>query len=141
MIKFSSRRNIIYIIQLTIWSSLRSLVKISLKAFYKFNKSQMYTFLVFFGEFSAGFLVHKYQSNFLKTKENKSILSKALLNIYTPKKETEEYKSNKFKIYTILFMASFFDFVEFNIISFYIVKYVNISNNNNFLFLRILIEV
>ena len=75
MIKFTKRRNIFYIIQLVIWSNLRTLIKMLLKLLYNFKKSSLSTILMFFGEFTSGSIVYKYQSKYLRKKENDVILS------------------------------------------------------------------
>ena len=118
MIKFTKRRNIIYIIQLVLWSNLRTLVKILLNLFFDFKKSSLFTILMFFGEFTSGSIVYKYQSKYLRKKENDSIF--ALIKKNNPSFEKNQSKINKMKVYALLFIATFFDFVEFIITTFYI---------------------
>ena len=128
MIKLTKRRNIIYIVQLVIWSNLRLIVKILLSKLYGFSKSPIFTFLMFFGEFSAGSIVYKYQSKYLRKKENVGLFAITrnnrhfFLDIY-------QHKKNKFKIFILLFFAAFLDYIEFAISSFYINKFIFISDS------------
>ena len=119
MIKFTKRRNIFYIIQLVIWSNLRTLIKMLLKLLYNFKKSSLSTILMFFGEFTSGSIVYKYQSKYLRKKENDVILSliKKKNNLSFEKNKS---KPNKLKVFFLLFIATYLDFVEFIIHSFYI---------------------
>ena len=126
MIKFTGRRNILYMIQLAIWSFARMLVKFFLEDTFRFIKSQLFTFLMFMGEFTGGLIVHLYQRKYLKIKENKFLVNQKKNTI-----SIENKKQNKFKIFSLLFMAAFLDFVEFNISSFYVANYMGISYSFN----------
>ena len=125
MIKFTQRRNIFYIIQLVLWSNLRTIVKILLSKLYNFNKSSIYTVLMFFGEFTSGSIVYKYQSKYLRKKENEAII--ALIKKNHPSFEKNQFKINKIKVYILLIIATFLDFVEFIITTFYIKNFNFIS--------------
>ena len=118
MIKFTKRRNIFYIIQLVIWSNLRTLIKMLLKLLYNFKKSSLSTILMFFGEFTSGSIVYKYQSKYLRKKENDVILSMIKKNNLSFEKNKS--KPNKLTVFFLLFIATYLDFVEFIIHSFYI---------------------
>ena len=124
MIKFTGRRNIIYIIQLILWSTLRSIDKDVLSKVFNFSYSSIFTVLMFFGEFSSGSIVYKYQSKYLRRKENSGFIAKIIKNISSNKKRN---KPSKLKIYTLLLFATFFDFVEFIITTFYLQKLTSIS--------------
>ena len=69
MIKIAKRHNIIYIVQLIVWSYLRVLVKNLLGYFYDFKVTSLFCILMFFGEFTSGSIVYKYQSKFLRRNE------------------------------------------------------------------------
>ena len=125
MIKFTGRRNILYMIQLAIWSFARMLVKFFLEDTFRFIKSQLFTFLMFMGEFTGGLIVHLYQRKYLKIKENKFLVNQK------KNSSIENKKQNKFKIFSLLFMSAFLDFVEFNISSFYVANYMGISYSFN----------
>ena len=127
MIKFTQRRNIFYIIQLVLWSNLRAIVKILLSKLYNFNKSSIYTILMFFGEFTSGSIVYKYQSKYLRKKENEALL--ALIKKNHPSFEKNQSKNNKIKVYILLIIATFLDFVEFIITTFYIKNFYFISSS------------
>ena len=131
MIKFSGRRNLRYIIQLTFWSCLRVLIVSLLNIYYHFDKSRIFTFLMFFGEFSSGLIFYKYQSKYLRKKEDKFLIGKTSIKGASAKNKKVENKSSKSKIYILLFFASFLDVVEFNISTYYLKKIKNISTSLN----------
>ena len=74
---------------------------------------------MFSGECLTGIIIVKYQSKYLKGKVKNGLI----IN------QTHTYFSFKkfFKIYGLLFMATFFDFIEFTISALYIKKYIYIS--------------
>ena len=128
MIKLTKRRNIIYIVQIVIWSNLRLITKILLSKLYGFGKSPIFTFLMFFGEFSAGSIVYKYQSKYLRKKENAGIVAKNIYNNHFPL-DIYHHKTNRYKISLLLFFAAFLDYIEFAISTFYINKFIFISDS------------
>ena len=137
MIKFTKRRNIFYIIQLVIWSNLRTLIKMLLKLLYNFKKSSLSTILMFFGEFTSGSIVYKYQSKYLRKKENDVILS--LIKKNNLSFEKNKSKPNKLNVFFLLFIATYLDFVEFIIHSFYIQSFNFISSSLNSRFYSFLV--
>jgi len=137
MIKFTKRRNIFYIIQLVIWSNLRTLIKMLLKLLYNFKKSSLSTILMFFGEFTSGSIVYKYQSKYLRKKENDVILSMIKKNNLSFEKNKS--KPNKLTVFFLLFIATYLDFVEFIIHSFYIQSFNFISSSLNSRFYSFLV--
>ena len=126
MIKITGRRNIIYIIQLIVWSNTRVLVKIFLSLFYDFKKSSLFTLLMFFGEFISGLIVYKYQSKYLRNNDKENLIVKNMRKL-DKTFDKEYYKNNKFKTFILLFFATFFDFVEFMITTYYLSNFKYIS--------------
>ena len=127
MIKITGRHNVIYIIQLVIWSNIRTIDKIILSHLYNFNKSAIFTVLMFLGELTSGALVCKYQSKYLRKKEDDNYINKVRKRSTSLQKYI--YKPNSIKIYILLFFATFLDFVEFIITSFYIKNFSYISSS------------
>ena len=127
MIKITGRHNVIYIIQLVIWSNIRTIDKIILSHLYNFNKSAIFTVLMFLGELTSGALVYKYQSKYLRKKEDDNYINKVRKRSTSIQKYI--YKPNSIKIYILLFFATFLDFVEFIITSFYIKNFSYISSS------------
>jgi hypothetical protein len=80
---------------------------------------------MFFGEFTSGSIVYKYQSKYLRKKENEAII--ALIKKNHPSFEKNQFKINKIKVYILLIIATFLDFVEFIITTFYIKNFNFIS--------------
>ena len=127
MLKISKRHNVIYIIQLIISSVLRTTVKFIIGWKYEFNNSLTYTFLMFLGECLTGIVIYKYQSKYMKQKETiiKALTASSNASSQLEKENVPNFKN--LKIYSLLFMAAFFDFFEFSISALYLKKYKNIS--------------
>ena len=126
MIKFVSRPNLIYILQLIIWNELRKIEKIIMSEVLHFGGSGIFTPLMFFGEFLAGLIIYKYQERFINNKKKLSnfmsiVLIQSPNNISTPDKKT--------KIYLLIFFSSFFDFLEFTLSVSYLAKFNKISSS------------
>ena len=116
MIKLAGRHNIIYIIQLVIWSNIRTIDIILLGYFFNFKASSIFTPLMFFGEFISGAIVYRYQSKYLRNKDNDSLIDRFKMKNLSI--ESVQEKSNKFKVFILLFLASFLDFAEYIITTF-----------------------
>ena len=84
---------------------------------------------MFIGEFSAGLIISRYQKHsFAKKKVIKNSQgSKSLELIQNENKIT--FLENVFKLYLLIFFASFFDFVEFTLSVSYLSKFYNISSS------------
>ena len=126
MIKLAGRHNIIYIIQLVIWSNIRAIDIILLGYFFNFKASSIFTPLMFFGEFTSGAIVYRYQSKYLRNKDNDSLIDRFKMKNLSI--ESVQEKSNKLKVFILLFLASFLDFAEYIITTFYIKKFTYISS-------------
>ena len=121
IIKFTWRRNLIYPIQLLIWSCLRSIDKTLLKYLFSFSKSIIFTMLMFLGEFLAGLILFIYQKRFTKRRKPLIMTQKSL--VLLKKKHKMKASDSKFKIVFLIFILSFFDFVEFIISNSYVPKF------------------
>ncbi len=81
---------------------------------------------MFIGEFISGLVIYLYQKKFLKKKKN-IILSKTITL-----RESPDYilpSDSLFKIYFLIFMASFFDWIQFMIWTAYVPKYITVSGS------------
>ena len=125
MIKFTLRYNLIYILQLIIWNLLRKIEKTVVSSVLNFDKSIIFTLLMFLGELIMGFAIYSYQLNFLRKNNNKPSKFMSITLIQSSNELVPP--DSKYKIYFLLFFASFFDFVEFTISIFYLPKYFDIS--------------
>ena len=66
MIKLTLRKNLIYIIQLSIYYYIRRIDYIIIKQLYPFKDSLIFAFLMHLGEFFGGLASYLYQNTFLK---------------------------------------------------------------------------
>ena len=126
MIKIALRRNLIYPLQLIIWNLIRKLETILVGNLFNFSNSLIYTPLMFIGEFISGLGIYLYQKKFLK-KKKRAILYKTL-----SLRESPDYimpRDRKYKIYFLIFMASFFDWIQFMIWTVYVPRYINVSGS------------
>ena len=132
MIKFVSRPNIIYLIQLIIWSELRKVEVIIIKEVFHFGPSSFFTLLMFTGEFLGGLISFRYlKSSFAKKKVKKVISNpKSSMSIELIQNEKPIiFRENIYKLYFLIFCCSFFDFVEFTLSVPYLSKFYNLSDS------------
>ena len=117
MIKWSYRRNIIYLIFLFVYYYLRKITSIIMNQVFKFNNSLLFTFLMVLGEIFGGLSLYIYQEKFISKNNTKFQHFKFSLI-------TNEFKmkpiDGKVKIYILIFFASFFDFIEYVISDFFV---------------------
>ena len=62
-IRFDWRRNLIYPIQLLIWTFLRKVDVILLDSLFGFSRSLLFTLIMFLGEFFAGLILYIHQKD------------------------------------------------------------------------------
>ena len=124
IIKFAWRHNLIYPIQLLIWTFLRKIDTILLDNLFGFSISILFTLLMFLGELFGGLILYFYHRYSMKNKEKKK------------KKQIFYYKRNKIKgadsiikIICLLFLSSFFDFIEFILSTYFVPKFLNSSGS------------
>ena len=72
-IHISIRRNLLYLVNLIIFYYLRKVDLIIINSKYNFNDSLIFTLLMFFGEFFAGFAIQLYQTFFINEENNSNI--------------------------------------------------------------------
>ena len=118
MIKIRTRYNLLYPLMLFVFSFLREVDSIFISRL-KFNDSLLLTFLMFLAEFIAGLLIFSYNLSFFKERK-KSTYNKIKL---IQAKEEMKRPDSRLKIYFLIFMAAYFDFIEFIITTIYISKY------------------
>lgn len=127
MIKFSTRGNIKFPLQLLLWNILRKFESSLISYFLGFDNSLIFTPLMFLGEFSAGLIIYLYQKKFLqKQKNSEKIKNKSITLIVT-----EQYLKaidSKTKIFFLIFNSALFDFVQFGL-SLYTPKFVNVTGS------------
>ena len=125
MIKFALRNNLKYPLELLIFNVIRDTESQLIDYFFNFD-SLIYMSLMFLGEFFFGVIIYLYQTSFLnKNKGRKSIRYKSI-TLITNKGNLA--KDSKTKIIFLVFIAGFFDFVQF-MISLYTPKFLYISGS------------
>jgi len=128
MIKFVSRPNLIYILQLIIWNELRKVEKIIMSEVLDFGSSGIFTPLMFLGEFLAGLIIYQYQEKFINKNKSKKLSNfMSIVLIQSPNNISSPDKT--VKIYLLIFFASFFDFVEFTLSVSYLTNFKKISGS------------
>lgn len=118
MIKITTRRNLLYPLMLFIFSICREIDSLLIGRI-GFSGSLLLTFLMFFAEFIAGFCLFIYHITFLYRKNTSKFMGIKLIQAPSDIKHPD----NIFKIYFLIFMAAYFDFIEFIITTIYISKY------------------
>ena len=94
MFKFSTRRNLIYITLLVLFSSVRKIISIIISSVFNFSNSNLFTLLMFSGELFAGIISYRYQISSIKKEEKNPIKNQII-----PKSETKAVQiANNFKI-------------------------------------------
>ena len=124
MIKFAKRRNLIYAMMFVIFNFLRKADSIVMKNYIGFSGSLILTSLMFIADFISGLIVYLYNLKYLKEKEASKFMGIELIqassNITPP--------DSNFKIFILIFFASFVDFTEYILSSYYIpVEFEDVS--------------
>ena len=118
MIKIRTRYNLLYPLMLFVFSFLREVDSIFISRL-KFNDSLLLTFLMFLAEFIAGLIIFSYNLSFFKERKKSTYKKIKLIQA----KEVMKRPDSRLKIYSLIFMAAYFDFIEFIITTIYISKY------------------
>ena len=118
MIKIRIRYNLFYPLMLFVFSFLREIDSIFISRL-KFNDSLLLTFLMFLAEFIAGLLIFSYNLSFFKERKKSTYKKIKLIQA----KEEMKRPDSRLKIYFLIFMAAYFDFMQFIITTIYISKY------------------
>ena len=127
MIKLSFRKNLIYLVLLTVSVILRRILSILIDEIYSLNYSLLFMFIMFLGEIIGGFLVYRNQISFLKKNEkDKNNLAYTFIKAKKQMKRVDSY----FKIALLIYFASFFDLIEFLLNTITLPKIANLSNTS-----------
>ena len=118
MIKFALRRNLIYPLQLLIFSLARDIEKDILGRVYKFDYPFHFTILMFIGEILAGLIIYLYQKKIISKK--KSPVRTRLKSVVSERKL--KTVDGTCKIMFLIFCAGLMDFVQ-TVISLYTPKF------------------
>ena len=125
MMKFALRNNLKYPLELLIFSFLRDLDNILIDYFFNFD-SLIYMSLMFLGEFFFGLIIYLYQTHFLN--KNKGLKLNTYKSIILIRNKENLAIDSKTKIIFLVFIAGFFDFVQF-MMSLYTPQFLYISGS------------
>ena len=131
ILKFALRKNLIYPVQHILWSFVRQLLTIFMKSHFNFSSSLIFTPLMFLGELFGGTIFYFYQKNVMKEKK-KEEKDQYFMSIKLVKKEEDnnfEPIDDNIKILLLIFLAAFFDEVEYLLAATYIPKFVKLSSS------------
>ena len=124
-IKIGLRNNLFYLFMLTIFNFLRKIDSIIMDQIIGLEGSLILTFLMFLGEFIFGLLVFLYQRSFFRRQKVLKFMGIKLIQA----KPDISYPDKNYKIYFLIFIISYFDFIEFILATFYIPQFDNISKS------------
>ena len=110
MIKFTTRPNMKYLVNLIIWSFVRDIILDVITYLFHFSVTIIYLILSFLGEFIFGGITYLYQKRYKKRKN----LTKndTFLAIHLIINDKLKRSDSKWKIYFLIFLAGFSDFVD-----------------------------
>ena len=123
MIKIRTRHNLLYPLMMFFFSISREIDSILISRI-GFSGSLLLTFLMFSAEFVAGFCLYIYQNTFFNSNKKVTFMGIRLIQGPSDIKHPDKF----FKIYFLIFMAAYFDFIEFIITTIYISKYYSDSS-------------
>ena len=126
MIRIGLRKNLFYLLMLTIFNFLRNIDTIVMNQIIGLNGSLFLTFLMFLGEFVAGLIIYIRQIRFLRSRRSINIFMGIKLIQASSEISTSD---NKLKIYFLIFIISYFDFIEFMMATLYIPQIKNVSGS------------
>ena len=130
MIKIGLRNNLLYPLLLIIFTFFRRILSDVISDLLKFESSISFlTLLMFFSEFIVGLSIYMYQLKFFKHNKKTNVRKSSIKLIVTHKEIS--YPDSIFKIYILIFIATYFDFVVFILISYYFPQFENISKSLN----------
>ena len=115
-----------YPLMLIIFTSIRKIMLLGMNKWTQFENSLILTFIMFFAEFIFGLILYIRQITFISVKKNQAFMGIEL--IYEPIEITRP--DNDLKIIILIFFATFFDFIEFILKTYYLPKKIQISNIN-----------
>jgi hypothetical protein len=117
MIKFAVRNNLYYPLMLILFTFLRNITDILLKAIFNLKSPYFTSILIFFSEFLFGSMTILYNYS---SSENSSKIIKSM-GIKLIQRKTKINRSDTYLIiYILIFFASYFDFISLTYMRFYI---------------------
>ena len=134
LLRIYLRPNLLNPFMLIIWTTLRQIDISILSDYFDLKQKYILISLLFFGEFVAGLILFLYHLNFLKKKSTKTPKKRNKLTLtLIERKNYIRRPDHIIKIYLLIFITSFLDFVEIIICYVYLPKFNNLSNS---LFIR-----
>jgi hypothetical protein len=131
MIKIGLRKNLLYPLLLIIFTFFRRILSVIISEFLEFESSLSFlTLLMFFSEFITGLIIYIYQLKFLKYNKKRTKSKNSRIK-YLVSNNKISYHDSRFKVYILIFIGTYFDFVEFILTSYYFPKFENISKSLN----------
>ena len=117
MIKFAVRNNLYYPLMLTLFTFLRNIIDILLKAIFNLKSPYFTSILIFFSEFLFGGLTMWYNNS--SSESSSKIINRMGIKLIQRKTKISR-ADNYIIIYILIFFASYFDFISLTYIRFYI---------------------
>ena len=125
MVKFAWRHNLIYPIHLLIWTFVRKINSIILDEYFAFSTNLLFTLIMFLAELLTGLMCFFYQQRFFKNQRSKN----SSKDIYIYNKNEMYMPDSKIKIYFLIFVSAYFDFIEYILSTNYVPKFGNSSGS------------
>ena len=117
MIKFAVRNNLYYPLMLILFTFLRNIIDILLKAIFNLKSPYFTSILIFFSEFLFGSMTIWYNNS--SSKNNSKIIKSMGIKLIQRKTKISRSDTNLI-IYILIFFASYFDFISLTYMRFYI---------------------
>ena len=130
-IKIGIRHNLFYLIMLIVFNFLREMDSILIEKICEFGGGLLLTEIMFLSEFISGLLLYVYTSKILIKRNNYTLMGIKLIQGSTSIKQYDSH----YKIFILMFIASFFDFTEFIITTILLPKHF--ENEINSLCIRL----
>ena len=117
MIKFAVRNNLYYPLMLILFTFLRNIIDILLKAIFNLKSPYFTSILIFFSEFLFGSMTIWYNNS--SSKNNSKIIKSMGIKLIQRKTKISRSDTNLI-IYILIFFSSYFDFISLTYMRFYI---------------------
>ena len=111
MIKYATRRNLKYPLLLLLFNTLRDIDYNLIRSLLDFHYLSILHILMFFGEFLGGLIYYIKEIKFLSKNKKINIIQFTNIGYYKPNQNLP--KDNIVKRIFLIFVASFYDFVQF----------------------------
>ena len=125
IIKFAWRSNLLYPIHSILWTFARKMDILLLDIIFHFSANIFFTLIMFFAEFFTGLLCYYIQNPYV----NNQAYDKKTNDIYVYLPSEMGRKDSLIKIYFLIFVAAYFDFIEFILWTNYIPKFKHSSSS------------